>query len=150
MLEHSFYTKIDNWKGVEKKRKQEIVGNKTKGWISKRVFQENKARQIFCKTNISYPLIRTRTFLVSEFFLSKHIFKTINWSYNALYKKRNVFSFCFILFFRKCEQKCIKMWVFVIFKKLLFKEELYFSVWNYTGLVRILPGIKMKRFCKGS
>ena len=30
-------------------------------WISKRVFQENKARQIFWKTNISFPLIRTRT-----------------------------------------------------------------------------------------
>ena len=29
--------------------------------ISKRVFQENKARQIYRKTNISYPLIRTRT-----------------------------------------------------------------------------------------
>ena len=28
--------------------------------VSKRVFQENKARQIFYKTNISYPLIRTR------------------------------------------------------------------------------------------
>ena len=28
-------------------------------WISKRVFQENKARQIFQKTNISYSLIRT-------------------------------------------------------------------------------------------
>ena len=39
----------------------EIVGNKAKGHISKRVFQENKARQIFRKTNISYPLIRTRT-----------------------------------------------------------------------------------------
>ena len=52
VLEHSFYTKIDNWKGVEKKRKQKIVGNKTKGRISKRVFQENKARQIFCKTKI--------------------------------------------------------------------------------------------------
>ena len=37
------------------------VGNKTKGWISKRVFQENKARPIFRKTNISYPVIRTRT-----------------------------------------------------------------------------------------
>ena len=33
----------------------EIVGNKAKGRISKRVFQENKARQIFWKTNISYP-----------------------------------------------------------------------------------------------
>ena len=33
---------------------------KEKGRISKRVSQENKARQIFRKTNISYPLIRTR------------------------------------------------------------------------------------------
>ena len=38
------------------------VGNNVKGRISKRVFQENKARQIFRKTNISYPLIRTRTY----------------------------------------------------------------------------------------
>ena len=38
-----------------------IVGNKAKGQISKRVFQENKASQIFQKTNISYFLIRTRT-----------------------------------------------------------------------------------------
>ena len=36
-----------------------FVGNKAKGWISKRVFQENKTRQIFRETNISYPLIRT-------------------------------------------------------------------------------------------
>ena len=40
----------------------EIVGNKAKGRISKRVFQESKARQNFRKTNISYPLIRTRTY----------------------------------------------------------------------------------------
>ena len=32
-----------------------IVGNITKGQISKRMFQENKSRQIFRKTNISYP-----------------------------------------------------------------------------------------------
>ena len=38
-----------------------FAGNKAKGRISKRVFQENQARQIFRKTNISYPLIRTRT-----------------------------------------------------------------------------------------
>ena len=37
-----------------------VVGNKAKGRISKRVFQENKGRQIFRKKN-SYPLIRTRT-----------------------------------------------------------------------------------------
>ena len=33
----------------------EFVGNRAKGRISKRVFQENKAHQIFLKTNISYP-----------------------------------------------------------------------------------------------
>ena len=36
-----------------------LIGNKAKGRISKRRYQENKARQIFRKTNISYPLIRT-------------------------------------------------------------------------------------------
>ena len=36
-----------------------FVGNKAKVRISKRVLQENKARQISRKTNISYPLIRT-------------------------------------------------------------------------------------------
>ena len=39
-----------------------FVGNEAKGRISKRVFQQNKARQIFRQTNISYPLIRTRTY----------------------------------------------------------------------------------------
>ena len=37
--------------------KTNSLDNKAKGRISKRVFQENKARQIFRKTNISYPLI---------------------------------------------------------------------------------------------
>ena len=37
-----------------------FIGNKAKGQISKQVLQENKARQIFRKTNISNPLIRTR------------------------------------------------------------------------------------------
>ena len=41
-----------------------IVANKAKGRISKRVFQENKAHQILRKTNISYPLIRTRTYQI--------------------------------------------------------------------------------------
>ena len=40
-------------------RIHKVVGNKAKGRISKRVFQEYKACQIFRKTNISYPLIRT-------------------------------------------------------------------------------------------
>ena len=34
----------------------QFVGNKTKGQISKQVLQENKARQILRKMNISYPL----------------------------------------------------------------------------------------------
>ena len=38
----------------------QIVNNKAKGRISKRVLQENKARQIFRETNISYHMIRTR------------------------------------------------------------------------------------------
>ena len=41
--------------------RNKFICNKSKGRISKRVFQENKAHQIFWKTNISYPLIRTRT-----------------------------------------------------------------------------------------
>ena len=38
-----------------------FVGNKAKGQIQKWVLQKSKARQIFRKTNISYPLIRTHT-----------------------------------------------------------------------------------------
>ena len=38
-----------------------FVGNKAQARISRRVFQDNKAHQIFRKTNISYPLIRART-----------------------------------------------------------------------------------------
>ena len=38
------------------------IAGKAKGRISKRVLQENKALQIFRKTDISYPLIRTRTY----------------------------------------------------------------------------------------
>ena len=40
---------------------KQLISKKAKGRISKWVFQENKACQIFRKTNISYPLIRTRT-----------------------------------------------------------------------------------------
>ena len=49
------------WNRVTTTTRTYFVGNKTKGWISKRVFQENKARQILRKTMISYPLIRTHT-----------------------------------------------------------------------------------------
>ena len=40
-----------------------LLGNKVKWWISKWVFQENKAIQIFRKTNISYSLIRRPTYV---------------------------------------------------------------------------------------
>ena len=39
----------------------DIVGNEAKGRTSQWVLHENKGRQIFWKTNISYPLISTRT-----------------------------------------------------------------------------------------
>ena len=41
--------------------KTDAADNKAKRKIFKRVFQENKARQIFRKTIISYPLIRRYT-----------------------------------------------------------------------------------------
>ena len=43
-----------------------FVGKKAKERISKRAFQENKAHQIFRKTNISYPLIPLRTCAYQE------------------------------------------------------------------------------------
>ena len=46
------------------KKDSEFVGNRAKSRISKRLkqaFQENKAREIFRKTKISYSLIRTCT-----------------------------------------------------------------------------------------
>ena len=43
----------------------QVVGSKAKGRISKRVFQENKARQIFSKPNICYPL-DTHTYRVID------------------------------------------------------------------------------------
>ena len=44
--------------------------NKAEGRISKRVFQENKARQIYRKTNISYPLIRPLCLITGIFSVS--------------------------------------------------------------------------------
>ena len=52
--------KVD-WVIPTKVYQQKLGFNKVKGRISKLVFQENKARQIFRKTNISYPLVRKRT-----------------------------------------------------------------------------------------
>ena len=45
-----------------------FVGNKAKGRLFKQVLQENKARQIFQKTNIFHPLIRTQRVRFSENF----------------------------------------------------------------------------------
>ena len=51
--------------------KVEFVANKAKGRITKRVLQVNKARSIFRKTNVSYPLIhaskRIRGFKFGKF-----------------------------------------------------------------------------------
>ena len=52
-------SKFDLMHSLAKIHISNFVGNKAKGQISKRVFQENKARQNFRKINISYPLIRT-------------------------------------------------------------------------------------------
>ena len=46
---------------LTKGKTSQLVGNEAKGWISKRVLQEHKARQIVRKTNISSPLILART-----------------------------------------------------------------------------------------
>ena len=59
----------------------QLVGNKAKGRISKQVFQENKARQIFRKTNISYPLIRTRTYVCVSVGKKCSLFSSENLAY---------------------------------------------------------------------
>ena len=69
-----------------------IIGRvicEAKGWISKRVFQENKARQIFRKTNISYRLIRTR--YVSNMSLS-NVFSNRNYEVDRCRSKENLFG----------------------------------------------------------
>ena len=62
---------IDNFEQLNGNKywplKEQLVGIKAKGRISKWVFQENKARQIFPKTDISYLLIqRVRNVRFSE------------------------------------------------------------------------------------
>ena len=47
--------------GISAKKVSYTVGNKAKVRISKRLLQENKARQNFWKINISYTLTNTRT-----------------------------------------------------------------------------------------
>ena len=52
-----------------------FVGNKAKGRISKRVFQGNKAHQIFWQTNISYQGVRNVCFseILACFVFLKHL-----------------------------------------------------------------------------
>ena len=43
------------FEALQGRKNEYFVDNKTKGRTTKRVFQENKVRQISRKTNISYP-----------------------------------------------------------------------------------------------
>ena len=52
--------RANSQKLLVKTRTKYFVGNKIKGRISKRVFQESKAHQIYRKKNISYSLIHVR------------------------------------------------------------------------------------------
>ena len=56
LTESYFYKSFLKIPGWNSPCKCPFVWNKVK-----RVFQEDKARQVFLKTNISYPVIRTRT-----------------------------------------------------------------------------------------
>ena len=56
------FIKYDNFISIFTSIKSgELFGIKAEGRISKRVLQENKARQISRKMNTSYPQIHTRT-----------------------------------------------------------------------------------------
>ena len=80
---------------------QKVVNNKTKRQILKRVLQENEARQIFRKTKISYPLIRTCPFLIpwyahgrvrireKEMFVFRKIWRAL-FSWNSRFEIRRV------------------------------------------------------------
>ena len=60
MQPHNLYFFITG--GIGSEDLVQVVGNKARGRISKRLFEENKARQVFRKTNISYSLVHTRTY----------------------------------------------------------------------------------------
>ena len=68
-IQNRNYLIIHFWVRIVRHGQAQLLGNKAKGRISKRVFQENKARQIFWKTNISYPLIRTPFALLPKNFI---------------------------------------------------------------------------------
>ena len=60
-FEYIYLSKMFHYKWTNRKLysriRQQFVSNKAEGQISKRVLQEDRARQIFRKTNIFYPLI---------------------------------------------------------------------------------------------
>ena len=88
-----------NFYGMPRFPLQKVVNNKTKRQILKRVLQENEARQIFRKTKISYPLIRTCPFLIpwyahgrvrireKEMFVFRKIWRAL-FSWNSRFKIR--------------------------------------------------------------
>ena len=65
--------------------KRHFVGSKAKERISKRVLQENKARQIFRKTNIFYPLIRSP--VNTRFEIRSFALLTTTWIYKVRIKQ---------------------------------------------------------------
>ena len=81
--------------------------NKGEGRISKRVFQENKARQIFQKTNVFYPLICTRTYYIRTYIWMNTRLSKKSWFINELYKEipcpfsllLNILETCFFFLF---------------------------------------------------
>ena len=60
VIHNTFSSKLHKHVGMLDVNEYVLFGNKAKEPISKRVFQENKAHQIFRKPNISYPLVRVR------------------------------------------------------------------------------------------
>ena len=72
-----------------------------KGRISKRMFQENKARQIFQKTNISYPLIHTSGAKKCSFFGKFGV---------VCFLETPVLRFALLPYYRR-------IWIFIFFTK---------------------------------
>ena len=106
------------------KKRLEFVGNKAKGRISKRVFKENKARKIFRKTKISYPLIQSvptsqngQTHSNNSSVKADQLFV---WSWRLksseqlLFKKRCLWP---NLTSRNCLECCEKLWEILFFER---------------------------------
>ena len=103
----SFFKKVYKVRGIFRTL-SDIVSNKAKGRISKRVFQENKALQIFLKTNIFRKIWRPLFSWNTRFEIRPKVFaKTLN-DFKPLRtctkkssppwhcKKLKITNFCFI------------------------------------------------------